>query len=70
MASALATLFLWLTKIAVFFEFLYNFVFKGLQFLWNAAKFVFAFAAILPAWVSASVVLAVSVCVLLLILGR
>ena len=70
MASALSTLFLWLTKIAVFFEFLYNFVFKGLQFLWNAAKFCFAFAAILPGWLSGSVILAISVCIFLLILGR
>lgn len=63
-------LFTWITQIGVFFEFLYKFITGGVSFLWNACGWAFSVVELLPSWVTGTVVLGISVCIVLLILGR
>lgn len=68
--DVLAYIYEMLSKIVSVFEMIIHFIFSGIEFLWDAVKWIYAVIAIMPSWVSGILFLSVGAAVVLLIVGR
>ena len=68
--DVLAYIYEMLSKIVSVFEMILHFIFSGISFLWDAVKWLYAFFAIMPPWISGIIALSIGAAIVLLIVGR